>query len=404
MYGLHFYGIAERHDIDKHQELEKHSDLCDMNDFMHNKSPYLVNYVLPLFMGTPEVTLESSPSKEAAAEPTTEHMETVGEQGSSLLDFDEFGSNETLVSGAGLRLTKEDFAEQQSPVQEPPVAHDEVDAGVPQSNSPKQKRKFKGKEIVMESGDILFDLCDMSDSYSDMQNRPFDEREVKQACTSGGIRPIDDHLAGPSSTSTMPAGPIIVKQERTRFWGQRDRERAEKQKKDEAERAKVKAMEEELQMLRRENTSLRSLSQVPTASQDTMSDAQILRPTLADPPIHSSLVGGPCSQGDLRVKDRLCMSPPTLLHDNLSSPPPEPHCSTSQAENVQSNKEAKSSSPAMAGGPSQVLKRDPRVEDPSPNLACLGTQDAFVHETQKPWTAEAAPPTADASPNRESQI
>ena len=64
----------------------------------------------------------------------------------------------------------------------------------------------------------------------------------------------------------MPTGSVIVKQERTGVWEQRDKERAEKQKKDEAERARVKAMEEELQMLRRENTSLRSLSQVPEAS------------------------------------------------------------------------------------------------------------------------------------------
>ena len=63
----------------------------------------------------------------------------------------------------------------------------------------------------MESGDILFDLSDMSDNYSDMQNPPFDEGEVEQAGTSGGIRPIDDHLAGSSSTSTMSAGPVIVK-------------------------------------------------------------------------------------------------------------------------------------------------------------------------------------------------
>ena len=72
MYGLHFYGIAERHDFDKHRMLEKHGDLCDMNDFMHDKSPYLANYVRPLLMGTPEVTSKSSLLKEAAAEPTTE--------------------------------------------------------------------------------------------------------------------------------------------------------------------------------------------------------------------------------------------------------------------------------------------------------------------------------------------
>ena len=76
MYGLHFYSIAKRHDINKHREMEKHSDFCDMNDFMHDNSPYLVNYVRPLLMGTLEVTSESSPSKEAVAEPTTEHMET----------------------------------------------------------------------------------------------------------------------------------------------------------------------------------------------------------------------------------------------------------------------------------------------------------------------------------------
>ena len=65
--------------------------------------------------------------------------------------------------------------------------------------------------LMMESGDILFDLSDMSNSYSDMQNPPFDEREVEQAGTSGGIRPTDDHLAGPSSTSTILAGLVNVK-------------------------------------------------------------------------------------------------------------------------------------------------------------------------------------------------
>ena len=78
MYGLHFYDIAERHNIDKHWEMEKHGDFCDMNDFMHDNSPYLVNYVRLLLMGTPEVTSKSSPSKEVAAESTMEHMETVG--------------------------------------------------------------------------------------------------------------------------------------------------------------------------------------------------------------------------------------------------------------------------------------------------------------------------------------
>ena len=279
--------------------LEKHGDLCDMNDFMHDKSPYLANYVRPLLMGTPEVTSESSPSKEVAVEPTTEHMESAGEQGRSVLGFDEFGSNETLISGVGLRLTREDFAKQQSLVHQPTVASAEVDAGVSQSNSPVQKRKFKEKEIMMESGDVLLDLSDMFDSYSDMPNPPFDEGEVEQACTSGGVKPMVDDVAGPSSTSTMPTGSVIVKQERTGFWEQRDKERAEKQKEDEAERARVKAMEEELQMLQRENTSLRSLSQVPEASHDTMSDAQIHCPTPADPQVLSSLVGMPCSQGDL---------------------------------------------------------------------------------------------------------
>ena len=50
----------------------------------------------------------------------------------------------------------------------------------------------------MESGDVLLDLSDMSDSYSNMPNPPFDEGEVEQACTSGGIRPMADDLAGPS--------------------------------------------------------------------------------------------------------------------------------------------------------------------------------------------------------------
>ena len=103
------------------------------------------------------------------------------------------------------------------------MAPAKVDVGVPQSNSPGQRRKFKGKEIMMESGNVLLDLSDMSDSYSDIPNPPFDEGEVEQACTSGGIRPMADDLAGPSSTSTMPAGPVIVKQERIGFWEQRDR-------------------------------------------------------------------------------------------------------------------------------------------------------------------------------------
>ena len=98
------------------------------------------------------------------------------------------------------------------------------------------------------------------------------------------------------------------------------------------------------------------------------------------------------------------MSPPALPHNNLLSPPPEPHCSTSQVENVQPNVEAKSSSSAMAGGPSQVLEKDPRVEDRSPNLACSGTQVESMPETQEPGTAEAAPSIADALLNCESQI
>ena len=395
MYGLHFYGIAERHDIDKHRVMEKHGDLCDMNDFMHDNSPYLANYVRPLLMGTPEVASDPSPSREATVDSSMEHMQNAGERGGSLLGFDEFGSNVTLVLGGGLRVTEKDFAEQQSPARETAVAGDNGNAGVPMSKSPEQKRKFKGKEIVMESGNILFDLSDMSDSYSDMKIPPFDEGEVELAGTSGEIWPPDHVQPGPTLTSTIPAGPVIVKQERTGFWEQRDMERAQKQQEDEAERARVKAMEEELQLLRREMTSLRSLSQVPTASQDTMSDAQIVRPTPPLPLAQSFLYAGPCSQVDLRVKDIFRMSPHIPPHENLSSPPLEHHCSTFQAENVQPVV-VQSSSPPAAG---KVLSLEihPRVEDSSLKLTCQGNQVESAPESEEAETAEAAPPTLNSS-------
>ena len=76
MYGLHFYGIAEKHDIEKHREMEKFGALCDMNDFLHDNSPYLVNYVWPLLMETLEVTSKSSPLKEALTEYPIEHPDS----------------------------------------------------------------------------------------------------------------------------------------------------------------------------------------------------------------------------------------------------------------------------------------------------------------------------------------
>ena len=233
MYGLHFYGIIERHDTEKHREMEKFGALCDMNNFLHDNSPYFLNYVRPLLMGTPEVTLEFGPSKEAVTEHPIEHPEIAGNQGGSLLGVNEFGSNDALVGGGFFGLTTEDFREQYRLDEEMPGTGDDRADSVLHFTSRAQKRKFKGKEIVMESGDVLLDLSDMSDSYSDMKNPPFDEAEVDQEGTSGVMGPPDDQQAGPSLTSIVPLAPgtlrpIVVKQKRTGFWEQREKERAEK--------------------------------------------------------------------------------------------------------------------------------------------------------------------------------
>ena len=180
--------------------------------------------------------------------------ETTGNQGGSILGVDEFGSNDAFVGGGFFGLTTEDFREQHRPDEETPGAGDDRADSILHSNSPTQKRKFKGKEIVLESGNVLFDLSDMSDSYLDMRNPPFDETEVNQEGTSGVMGPPDDEQASLSLTSTVPPAPgthrpVVVKHERTGFREQREKERAEKQRQDKAERARVRAMEEELALL-----------------------------------------------------------------------------------------------------------------------------------------------------------
>ena len=265
------------------------------------------------------MTSESSPLKEATTEHPIEHPKTAGNQGRSMLGVDEFGSNDALVGGGFFGLTIEDLREQHRLDEETSGAGDDRADNVLHSNSPTQKRKFKGKEIVMESGDVLLDLSDMFDSYSDMQNPPFDEAEVDQEGTFGIMGPPDDQQAGPSLTSIVPPAPgthhlVVVKQERIGFWEQRKKEQAEKQRQDKAKRARVRAMEEELALLRRENTSLRSQSQISAASHDTMSDAQIVRPPPTDPMLQSSPTSKP--QEDLRVEDSLHGSTAPPAHDD----------------------------------------------------------------------------------------
>ena len=406
MYGLHFYGITEKHNTEKHWKMEKYGALCDMNDFLHDNSPYLANYVRPLLMGTPEVTSESSPSKEAATEHPIEHPETVGNQGGSMLGVDEFGSNDALVRGGFFGLTTEDFRKQHCPDEETPGAGDDKADNVPHSNSPEQMRKFNGKEIVMESGDVLLDLSDMSDSYSDMQNPPFDEVEVDQEGTSGAMGPLDDQQAGPSLTSTVPPTPgthrpVVVKQERTGFWEQREKERTKKQRQDEAERARVRAMEEELALLQRENTSLRSQSQISAASHDTMSDAQIVRPPPADPILQSSPTSKP--HEDLQVEDSLSGNTTAPVYEDCPSTPLKTS-SSSQDGDVHSGGAVQPSSPLIQKESSQVQELDLRLEDRVADLTCKRSQDESLSETEVPGTTEAAPPTTEASPICNSQI
>ena len=85
MYGLHFYGLVERHSSDKFQEMGSyHEDRTNLRDFCHDNLPYLGTYIRPRLMGTPDLNSKSTPFEENNPLPEehqneVEHLEHGGQ-------------------------------------------------------------------------------------------------------------------------------------------------------------------------------------------------------------------------------------------------------------------------------------------------------------------------------------
>jgi len=64
MCGLFCYTIANRHGKEKLLEMVKHANKAEVNDFLHDNSPYQANYIHPHLLATPNLDSNSSRSQE----------------------------------------------------------------------------------------------------------------------------------------------------------------------------------------------------------------------------------------------------------------------------------------------------------------------------------------------------
>jgi len=81
----------------------------DMNDFYHDNSPYLSNYVRPRLLGTLELPSESSPSMEVTPDDAMQLAPFVGGEGDTKIIINEFGSNVDIVQRGDVSVRREDF-------------------------------------------------------------------------------------------------------------------------------------------------------------------------------------------------------------------------------------------------------------------------------------------------------
>jgi len=156
MYGLFCYAITERNASHKHQEMvATQGKRLDMNDFCHDNSPYLSNYIRPRLLGTLELSSKSSPSIEATPDNAVQSTLFVGGDKDTEIIINEFGSSVDIIQRGDVSVRGEDFEMRDRDLVAP--------------SGEELNRKQKGKEIVLN-----IDLSDIKDSYSDLEDMNFD--------------------------------------------------------------------------------------------------------------------------------------------------------------------------------------------------------------------------------------
>jgi len=121
MYGLFYYGIAERHSTEKLREMVKYGSSLDIFDFYHENSPYLPDYERPANVATPELNSGSIPSQEdveeaigeeggsVADEVAGEEREPVGNEDAAELSINQYGTNSDLVENEEVDVSVDGF-------------------------------------------------------------------------------------------------------------------------------------------------------------------------------------------------------------------------------------------------------------------------------------------------------
>jgi hypothetical protein len=65
LFGLHYHSIVDACDLQWFSWMLEHCKLLDMNDFLHNESPYVVSQVRPQYCAPSTVALQYAPSSGA---------------------------------------------------------------------------------------------------------------------------------------------------------------------------------------------------------------------------------------------------------------------------------------------------------------------------------------------------
>ena len=244
MTGVYCYAIVDRHSRETLREMVKFAERADVNDFSHDNSPYLGNYVRPRLLASPDLSSESSPSRRENVEQPTRPSPTAVEEEESTLNIDEFGSN----VGVGLAMADLLPVAPETIVEEPTRPHiKELEA-----------KRRKEKEPAAEPSYFDVDLSDYEDDYSDLDGNEFDGPFPDEAGTSGSHEvevpqraTADGTSSGAQSGSTPVSNlAVVVKSESMDFWKARELRKVEK-------RAQEIALKEKFDLMVAENERLK---------------------------------------------------------------------------------------------------------------------------------------------------
>jgi len=291
MYGLFYYGIAERHSIEKLREMVKYGSSLDIFDFYHENSPYLPDYERPTNVASPELNSGSTPSQEdvegvtgeeggpAANKVEREEREPVGNKDAAELGINQYGTNSDLVENEEVDVRVEGFE-----------ISDRFNAF--DASNLRQQAMDAAKEAAKkyyEARANTIDLSDLEDSYDDLANMV-----PEDTVTSGAEVQIQ------SASPFDPICPVKV-EKKSGFYTEREETRKQElQEKEEIKKQELKEkedMQKKIERLERllalkENPSLQEKDKsedrvVSNPPQSGVQDAAILtdvseHPTVED--------------------------------------------------------------------------------------------------------------------------